>query len=525
MKKILFPILLMGALAVHAQDTYINERVANNSSDVIGSARFVGMGGAMGALGADISTMSWNPAGIGLMRKSDVSLSFGRLWGKSSIKEEDNATAVFDQAGIVLAVNCNNENLKYLNFGINYQKKADYNYNYYADNHNLRGLSQMDQLAEMANNLSTSKDIYSHYDLAYYDEYLSEGQDKIIRNLYDGEEGFYTHHSQGSLQGFDFNVSTNLNNRFYLGLTFGLDNLSYKGWNEYLETSSRMNGDVKLFGDYGLYNDTHISGVGFNVKLGTIIRPVESSSFRLAFAVETPTWYKLKNTTEFGMAPIENNHISYNDYFENYLQNTLTSPWKVRLGMGSTSGQSFAWDIDYEYAGYGGMKSGYWEEYPNYDYSVSVDREPDYVMNEHTRSTLKGTHTLRAGMEYRPVSSFALRLGYNYTSSPYKDNVSFDQYTLADSPAMGYASSTSYMRTGDTNILTLGMGYRYKSFYVDLAYKIRNQSADFYAFDTSFTSPGLDFALDNPNMQGMTLDPVNVNLTRQTVTCTLGFKF
>ena len=35
------------------------------------------MGGAMEALGADISTISSNPAGIGLFRKSTFSGSFG----------------------------------------------------------------------------------------------------------------------------------------------------------------------------------------------------------------------------------------------------------------------------------------------------------------------------------------------------------------------------------------------------------------------------------------------------------------
>ncbi len=61
--------------------------------DLNGTARFVGMGGAMGALGGDISTMGTNPAGIGLYRSNDIMTSFGFLfmgmkasiWGKSLI--------------------------------------------------------------------------------------------------------------------------------------------------------------------------------------------------------------------------------------------------------------------------------------------------------------------------------------------------------------------------------------------------------------------------------------------------------
>ena len=56
-------------------DTYIGAQLA--TEDLNGTARYVGMGGAMDALGADISTMSTNPAGIGLFRHTQVSGSFG----------------------------------------------------------------------------------------------------------------------------------------------------------------------------------------------------------------------------------------------------------------------------------------------------------------------------------------------------------------------------------------------------------------------------------------------------------------
>ena len=45
-------------------------------TDLNGTARYIGMGGAMGALGGDITTMSTNPAGIGIYRSNDVMVSF-----------------------------------------------------------------------------------------------------------------------------------------------------------------------------------------------------------------------------------------------------------------------------------------------------------------------------------------------------------------------------------------------------------------------------------------------------------------
>lgn len=64
MKKIMLWMCFMAALPVMAQETYQDANTA--TEDLNGTARYVGMGGAMEALGADISTISTNPAGIGL---------------------------------------------------------------------------------------------------------------------------------------------------------------------------------------------------------------------------------------------------------------------------------------------------------------------------------------------------------------------------------------------------------------------------------------------------------------------------
>ena len=40
--------------------------------DLSGTARYLGMGGAFGALGGDISAMGGNPAGLGIYRSSEI---------------------------------------------------------------------------------------------------------------------------------------------------------------------------------------------------------------------------------------------------------------------------------------------------------------------------------------------------------------------------------------------------------------------------------------------------------------------
>lgn len=526
MKRYILLPLLASAMMAQAQDTYINERITNNSSDVIGTARYVGMGGAMGALGADMSVISWNPAGIGLYRKNDVALTFGGTWGKSAIDDESRGTGTFDQAGFVYNVPTGSMSCPYINFAFNYQKKINYNHNFYAINNNLGGLSQMFQVAELTDFSSYDdwKDGYQPnlanlaWDNGFFlDIPLGDGNNYRYWDSPAGRNG-YVHHSEGSLQAFDFNISTNIQDQCFLGLTVGVDNMSYRAWSLYGENDLQYDEP-----SYDLSNDVRISGYGVNVKLGTIIRPVADSPFRFGIAIETPTWYKLKNSTLYGL--FDYFYDTKTSLVESYLKYNLRSPWKFRFCAGSTIGTTFAWDVDYEYATYGHENMGYPEEENNWGDTWGNVKDRD--MNQLTRNTLRGTHTVRTGFEFKATDALAFRLGYNFSSSAYKNNIGFDQYTIFDTDSwnsMNYATSTNYMRMGNTNTLTLGAGYRYKKFYIDLAYKLRNQSADFYAFDSSYTN-STRFTEDYPEMTGMKLTPTDVDLTRHTITCTLGFKF
>ena len=104
MKKMyLLGLMTLGAMQAQAQDnvnldTYIGAQLA--TEDLNGTARYVGMGGAMEALGADISTMSTNPAGIGLFRRNQVSGSLGVVIqeGGKSFQDGSKASASFDPA-------------------------------------------------------------------------------------------------------------------------------------------------------------------------------------------------------------------------------------------------------------------------------------------------------------------------------------------------------------------------------------------------------------------------------------------
>ena len=102
-KNIMAVCALMFGIAASAQDAYDVSRVLGNNLN--GTARFVGMGGAMSALGGDISVMGTNPAGIGIYRRNDfsVSVGFNNTATESNFNgngmKEDRTKASFDQIG------------------------------------------------------------------------------------------------------------------------------------------------------------------------------------------------------------------------------------------------------------------------------------------------------------------------------------------------------------------------------------------------------------------------------------------
>ena len=84
-KIFLLSFLLMSA-GVSAQDIY--QLGDFSATDLNGTARYVGLGGAMNSLGADLSTMSTNPAGTALYRHSDIAVT-------ASIASQLDATGIY----------------------------------------------------------------------------------------------------------------------------------------------------------------------------------------------------------------------------------------------------------------------------------------------------------------------------------------------------------------------------------------------------------------------------------------------
>ena len=77
MKKVLSIWLLFVSALLHGQSEV--EALRYSYQLPLGSARSMSMGGAFGALGGDLSTLSQNPAGIGIFRRNEYSVKVFKI--------------------------------------------------------------------------------------------------------------------------------------------------------------------------------------------------------------------------------------------------------------------------------------------------------------------------------------------------------------------------------------------------------------------------------------------------------------
>ncbi len=130
MKKQILLLVSFLSMGVAAQNSYDPIRFIDD--DITGTARFVGMGGAMSALGTDISVISTNPAGIGLYRSNDIVMSMGLNTVKNSADfggysmKSNNTSFSIDDIGFVLAMNPQLGSFKYVNFAVNYRRRNNF---------------------------------------------------------------------------------------------------------------------------------------------------------------------------------------------------------------------------------------------------------------------------------------------------------------------------------------------------------------------------------------------------------------
>ncbi len=117
------------------------------------------------------------------------------------------------------------------------------------------------------------------------------------------------------------------------------------------------------------------------------------------------------------------------------------------------------------------------ETYPSGSTWGGYSYVSDDDTNAEIKSYYKGGDIFRAGVEFRVTPKFSVRAGYNIQSSHIREAA-----TQSGANIVTAGVDPSYNLGKSTENISFGLGYRYKAWYIDLAYQWKHSEDTFHAF-------------------------------------------
>lgn len=539
MKKIvILAISLISSVSLFSQG--MMDAYKMGGTEILGTARSMGMAGSFGALGGDASSLSLNPAGLGIYRSNEFvispmlrSSSVEANW--NGLKTDENKTRLsMPNAAIMLSFRTGKEHgLANFNIGFALNRLANFDRKVTARGNGLR-TSITDYMAYKTNSTNNwygasmddllSDDAYSNG--SNWMSALAAGSGMIVED--ENVNDFYSSslpagalvnsrlgmREKGWIDEYAIAAALNFENILYAGLTLGIQDLRYSLSSLYSETLSE--------GNLSLGNYLETNGTGWNLKLGVIVRPV--SFMRFGIAYHTPTFYKMEDYYYADAATdLSFFEKAYSDATpEGVYSYDMRTPGHFLFSYALVFGKYGSLNLDYDLANYAKMK------YDENDYDTSFDETNDLI-----KSSFKNSHTVRLGLEFRLKPTLSLRLGCATTTPAVEAEVK-DELVEVMTPSI----LPHYTIDNGRNYYTMGLGYRFKAFFVDLAYVYKIQKEKLYSFSPYFSVEddpmNYDGALSVPpygltfNEPGEALNmnkPAKLNYRTHSVVLTLGLKF
>lgn len=426
-----------------------------------GTARIQGLGGAQTALGADASTMSGNPAGLGLYRKGEFTFSPGFNFNETESTLRGNVTpdsknnfnisqlgAVFTDRKADDVVN----NWRSGSFGIGFTRLNNFNVHTsyegpvtdksalaqsFAESTRRQNLTFNDLLEETDGN----NNILSLEGLAFATA-LIDFDSTGLQPFAFPRTGPITQRetiiSKGAQNQWDFSYGASYLDKLYIGGALSLVSVRYEQQRTYSETAA----SDPSFTSLTLADQFTTKGSGLNFRIGAIYKPVDA--LRLGASIQTPTFYSLTDNYNSGLVV-------------NYKPGALTDPNQTQLRAQTVPG-TYDYNLVSPFRANGGIayfigKYGFISadaEFVNYG-NASFNQDDNFAtfsaVNSRISNTYQGAMNYRVGAEAR-LDIFRLRGGFGLYGDPYR--------------------TSTYDR--DRTYITGGIGIKESNYFLDAAY-------------------------------------------------------
>ena len=420
-KYILAALCALFVIPMHAQDF---QRLSERT--IMGTARYVGMSGAMSAIGGDPSAVLDNPAGLGLYQRSEVMLTFDETLDYSRqvgvSKKWLRSQFMCPQASFVLSLptySVNEMGVQSYNMMFSYRRMHSYGRTYEAIGTREASLGS----------------ILPSLDIPFCTNPTAQSN-----SLYLNELGYANEYS------FDF--SLNIGHRWYVGMGLHVQSFMMEGDAVYKETFDTINAAGVNF-----YNRNssalQFSGVSCNLSVGLIYRPVKW--LRLGIGLQTPTLGSLRiNTSGTFSSQTDSLRFSYAP--------NIREPYKgfhMPLHVSSS--------VAFQIGAYGMISL-------QHDYYKQI-KEP-------------AVHSLRAGIEVIPIMGMYINAGYAYESTFSSTNRVVPLDIKIENGVYYWDRQDSYfLYPRQTQYASFAIGYRGAFFMVQAAYQYRWQDINLFAHE------------------------------------------
>ncbi len=473
MKKLIYiTSLILGMITFgsYAQNYTADALKFSQRTNDGGTSRIHGIGGNHSAIGADLSNIAGNPAGIGMYSKNDFGISFNNQANQTkSTYLFNNSTENYNQGnisnlGIVFGKRNNNarNGWKTGNFGISYSLDNSLRNKFsFSGQNNVSSI--VDSFVEFTNkfddntpeeldspqNFDQTRRTATRPEVMYYQTYLIEPgatTSGLPYRTFDWQNPSPVRQTGvfdafGKSSSWNFAYGAGYQDKLYLGASASFTNSTYNY--NYSFTEDFIGGTILNSMTHTQNFETTASGI--KASIGFIYKPI--NAIRIGGTIHTPTSYIVSETFVESIAvsvnPTNKVGIPANlgavETLPNDFDYEIKSPLRASGGMAFFLGKKGFITADAEYVNYRGINisSSYLSEADN---RIFRNKNDSYV-----DSDFQNVVNLKLGAEVR-IANISFRGGAQYLPSAYKVNDGINR---------------------DRTVLSAGAGITGKKLYVD----------------------------------------------------------
>ena len=458
MKRLLQILCLCSLLWMGASVSWAQDLQRFSERHLSGTARYVGMAGAMTAIGGDPTAALDNPAGLGLYRQSELSATIDETIDKTIYKSlrGDFASTTqmrFTAPNVAIVWSTGNgekqRGLIHNNFMFAYNRMATFDRCVQTGAAAAGGLlptvclkTQYLPEQQLAGLPWENPDV-GWLSILGYETYLIN---PLADDQWEPVASMTRHELQvvesGAADQYNVSWAANISHQWYIGIGVNIPTWNYTK-ESVLEESNDSYSSAKL---QSLY---HVTGVGVGASLGIIYRPIQY--LRLGISAQTPMKMIMTTQAEGDMSTVVNG-ISYklSTPHSGVMNNSMVSPWRVSASVAGQLGSLGMLALQYDFA------------------QAMMDKQLAVrPMND--------VHALRAGAEFQLLPSLYLNAGYAYESS-FKD-----EDPVVELSYDAVRTDLDYRFVQHAQWASLGLGYRGAFLVANLAYQYRWETLHQYA--------------------------------------------